>query len=100
MKIVWSPTARRCAEAAVDFIALDRPRTAIEWFGGLIQRVELLRDLPDQGRHVPEWGEPSVREILYEPYRVVYEIAEDRIEILVLSHVRQQFPSKRPEGSL
>ena len=46
MRIVWSPSARRRAEQAVDFIAEDRPRGAVEWFDGLIERVELLRTLP------------------------------------------------------
>ena len=42
-----------------------------------------------------EWGEDQVREILYDPYRVVYEIQDDRTEILVLSHYRQAFPEER-----
>jgi len=71
----------------VDYIAVDRP--AVQWFDGLVERVELLEDAPEQGRVVPEWHEESVREIQYEPYRVVYEIFDDRIEILTLSHMRQ-----------
>lgn len=71
MRIVWSRTARRRAQAAVDHIALDRPNTSLEWLEGLVRRVELLRDLPEQGRVVPEWHEPAVREILYEPYRII-----------------------------
>ncbi len=57
-----------------------------------MQRVELLRDLPEQGRVVPEWHESSVREVFYEPYRVIYEVLEDRLEILTLSHFRQELP--------
>jgi plasmid stabilization system protein ParE len=89
VKIVWSPTARRSAQQAVDFIEQDRPLVAVEWFEGLVERVELLRDLPDQGRIVPEWGAETVREILYEPYRVIYEVSPEQVEILTLSHVRQ-----------
>jgi plasmid stabilization system protein ParE len=99
LRIVWSPTARRRAQAAVDYIALDRPQTSLEWFEGLVQRVELLRDLPEQGRVVPEWHEPSVREVSHEPYRVIYEVVDDRLEILTLSHFRQQLPSEPPGGS-
>lgn len=69
MNIIWSPTARRRAQAAVDFIAADRPLGAVEWLEGLIDRLELLRDFPEQGRIVPEWNEPTVREIVYASLR-------------------------------
>jgi plasmid stabilization system protein ParE len=92
LKVVWSPTARRRALEAVDFIAHDRPLASAEWLNALIERVDLLRDLPEQGRVVPEWGEPSVREIMHEPFRVVYEVFPDRVEILTLSHFRQELP--------
>ncbi len=99
MRVVWSPTARRRAQAAVDYIALDRPRTSLEWLDGLVRRVELLRELPEQGRVVPEWHESSVREVFHEPYRVIYEIIEDRVEILTLTHFRQELPPEPPGGS-
>jgi plasmid stabilization system protein ParE len=65
----------------------------------LVVRVELLRDLPEQGRVVPEWHESSVREVSQKPYRIIYEVLEDRIEILTLSHFRQKLPSEPPGGS-
>jgi toxin ParE1/3/4 len=98
LTIVWSPTARRRAQAAVDYIARDRPHASREWLEALVRRVELLRDLPDQGRVVPEWHESFVREVFHEPYRVLYEVFEDRIEILTLSHFRQELPSQPPGG--
>ena len=98
MKVVWSPTARARAIAAVDYIAEHRPRLALEWLNGMVSRVELLSELPEQGRVVPEWNEPEVREIMYDPYRVIYEVREDRVEILTLSHQRQQLPTARDKG--
>ncbi len=65
----------------------------------MVRRVELLRDLPEQGREVPEWHEPTVREVFHEPYRIIYEIHEDRIEILTLIHFRQELPPRRSGGS-
>ena len=99
MKIVWSPTARRRAQAAVDHIALDRPQTSLEWLDGLVRRVDLLRDLPEQGRVVREWHESSVREVFHDPYRVIYEVLDDRLEVLTLSHFRQELPPQPPGGS-
>jgi plasmid stabilization system protein ParE len=31
LNVVWSPKALRRAEAAVDFLAVDRPLVALEW---------------------------------------------------------------------
>jgi plasmid stabilization system protein ParE len=95
VRVIWSPTARRQLNAAIDLFGDDRPQAALAWLDGLVQRVELLTELPEQGRVVPEWGADPVREVMYEPFRVVYEIHDDRVEILVLSHFRQSFPEKR-----
>jgi toxin ParE1/3/4 len=99
LRIVWSPTARRRAQAAVDYIALDRPHASLEWFDALVERVELIRDLPEQGRVVPEWHEPSVREVFHEPYRVIYEVSDEHLEILTMSHFRQELPPQPLRGS-
>jgi len=95
LNLEWSPTALRQANAAVDFIKQDRPEAAERCLTGLLERVELLRTLPEQGRVVPEWDEPTVREILFDPYRVVYEVFPDRVEVITLSHFRQQLPLER-----
>lgn len=73
----------------MDYIAVDRPNGSIDWLDGLLERIELLKSSPEQGRIVPEWHEETVREIQHEPDRVIYELYSDRIEILTLSHMRQ-----------
>jgi plasmid stabilization system protein ParE len=80
-------------------MAVGRPQASFEWLEGLVRRVELLRDLAEQGRVVPEWHDPSVREVLHEPYRVIYEVFADHIEILTLSHFRQELPPEPTGGS-
>ena len=84
----------------MEWIRVDRPLAAAEWYEGLVERVELLRDLPEQGRVVPEWHDPNVREVIYKPYRVIYEVFEDRLEILTLSHEREAHPRDPSGGSL
>lgn len=99
MKIIWSPKARQKAQEAVDFIKEDRPLVSEEWLEGLIERVLLLQEFPNQGRIVPEWGQPDVREVLHPPYRVLYQVFPERVEILTLSHVRQELEGQSDEGS-
>ncbi|WP_405287101.1 type II toxin-antitoxin system RelE/ParE family toxin [Gaopeijia maritima] len=56
--------------------------------------MEALGEFPDQGRVVPEWGDEGVREILYEPYRVIYEVFPEEVHILTLSHFRQELQDR------
>jgi plasmid stabilization system protein ParE len=99
LKIIWSPRARQKAREAVDFIKEDRPLASGEWLEGLVQRVLLLEEFPDQGRIVPEWGQPDVREVLHPPYRVLYQVSSERVEILTLSHMRQELEGQSGQGS-
>ena len=90
MKLIWSPRALTRAAEIVDFIAADRPQAALDWIDGLEERVQSLTELPEQGRVVPEWFEPTVRELIYAGHRVIYEIRDDYLEILTIKHARQQ----------
>lgn len=83
----------------MDYIAEDRPSVADQWFDSLVERLDLLRELPEQGRVVPEWGEPSIREVIHTPYRIIYEVHADRVEILTLSHERQLRHRERTSGT-
>lgn len=38
----------------------------------LVTRIERLRDHPDIGRMVPEFGQPLLRELIHPPFRIVY----------------------------
>ena len=38
----------------------------------IIARIETLADLPDSGRVVPEFNQPSIRELIHPPFRIVY----------------------------
>lgn len=63
-QLIWSPAARDDLRSVVSFIASDsRPRA--EAFGyRLIHEVERLKDHPELGRVVPEFGNPSIRELV------------------------------------
>jgi plasmid stabilization system protein ParE len=74
----------------VDFIAKDRPQAAVDWLDGLEDRLTSLPGLPEQGRVVPEWFEPTVRELIYLRHRVIYEVHSDRVDILTIRHSRQR----------
>lgn len=48
----------------------------------IVQRVEALRDNPDIGRVVPEFGQPYLRELIHPPFRVVYKREAKKLRIV------------------
>ena len=46
------------------------------------QAVGRLRAFPESARMVPELEDPRIREVLHGPFRVVYEIRADLVEIV------------------
>lgn len=41
---------------------------------------------------VPEYEEPEVREVIERPYRIIYRIKPDQIDILAVVHSAQMLP--------
>jgi plasmid stabilization system protein ParE len=46
---------------------------------------------------VPEYQRDDVREILERPYRILYRIKPDRIDVITVMHYRQLLPSDLTE---
>ncbi len=48
----------------------------------IVEHVEQLELYPDSGWVVPEFGTPSLRELLLEPHRIVYRRDEHAVSIV------------------
>ena len=83
-------------EEIVDHISSDRPVAAAEWAAGLFDLVGRLQSFPDRGRMVPELRQPSIRELIYGDYRVVYRIEGAKIGILTVRHGKRRFEVSEP----
>jgi toxin ParE1/3/4 len=89
VKVTWAPLAQGQVADAFAYIAVDRPSAALKWFERVVAKTESLCALPDQGRWVPEADRESLREVLVEPYRVVYRRDADEVVILTVQHERR-----------
>ena len=56
----------------------------------------MLAEYPDLGRVVPERQDPSQRELVLKPYRIVYRRHAEAVEILTIFHGARQFPHRLP----
>ncbi len=56
----------------------------------LVARIYLatrnLEQFPHLGRHVPEQVEGEVREIFVQPYRILYRVTPDLVEVVTVLH--------------
>lgn len=78
-------------DEAVDYVAAERPESALRWFDETMERVRSLERFPDLGRIVPELQRPEIREVLVYPYRVPYHRDEQQVTILAVLHDRRLF---------
>ncbi len=93
-KVIWSDEAIADLAALVRYIAEDRPLAAERFGRTVLDATRVLAVFPQSGRLVPEEGNPSVREIMVEPYRVIYEVNSDgqTVEILRIWHAARGTP--------
>ena len=92
MRLVWTRPALGDVLQIRDYIATDSPRYARLVAERLFGAVERLEAFPLSGRVVPELGEPTVREVIEAPYRIVYRVRPDVLEILTIVHSARRFP--------
>jgi len=52
----------------------------------LTKRSEQIADFPLSGRTVPEYSANDIREIIEKPYRIIYRINLNQIDILAVIH--------------
>ena len=85
MSVTWSREAGENLVDIEEFIARDSVERAIRFVDALIDYAEaLLADNPKSGRSVPEIGNPDIRELIYQGYRIVYRLNGDSIEIFTV----------------
>jgi plasmid stabilization system protein ParE len=72
MQVRWTEQAVQNLEDIKSFIRKDSPAYAIAVVSRLYEAVSQLEVFPDSGRVVPERGEPTIRELVRPPYRIVY----------------------------
>ena len=56
----------------------------------LVARSEQLAVFERSGRVVPEVGRDAVRELIESPYRLIYRIRSERVDVVAIVHERQQ----------
>ena len=89
MKIIWSPFSIERLTEIAKYIENDSPKNANAFIENIFNEIERLRTFPDLGRFVPELENRNIREIIYDSFRIIYRIDDNRIIILTIRHTKQ-----------
>lgn len=92
MELIWSPESLRDLESIRTYIAEGSPLYADLVVRRIVAAVERLRNFPQSGRIVPERDAPDIREVIVEPYRVVYRLRGGLVEIATVFRSSRRFP--------
>lgn len=92
MNVHWTDTAVAHLVAIYERIAQDAPVYAQRMIDRLTKRSEQIATFPESGRMVPEYEAPDIREVIESPYRIIYRIKVDQIDVLAVVHGAQLLP--------
>lgn len=97
MRLVWTSEAIRKLEDIRHYLEIEQqaPVAAINMIRRLVDRAPKILDNPLSGRRVPDYNDPKVRELLVNPYRMIYYVTDNDVYILSVMHQRQLLPTRR-----
>lgn len=91
-RLIWSPRSLADLEAIREHIASDSEAYAGLVVARLVSAPSRLLEFPESGRMVPEFGRPNLRELAVRPYRLVYRLRGDIVEVVTVFHAARMFP--------
>jgi plasmid stabilization system protein ParE len=92
MRVHWTDRAKTRLRLIHDYIASDAPLVAPQVIERLLARSYQIGEAPYAGRQVPEYQREDLREVLERPYRIIYCILPNRIDVITVMHYRQLLP--------
>ncbi len=86
MRVHWTDTAQAHLDAVHAYITQDSAEYANRTIDRITRRSQQIADFPLSGRRVPEYDMDQVREVIETPYRIIYHIKPEQIDILAVIH--------------
>jgi plasmid stabilization system protein ParE len=86
MNVHWTNTATDHLTAIYGYIALNAEEYAKRMVDRLTKRSEQIGDSPYSGRMVPEFEDKRIREVIEGPYRIIYYVKPEQIDVLAVIH--------------
>ncbi len=97
MKVVWTARARVRLRQIYNHIAQDQPLNAERVVDRITLRARQLMEQPRSGRIMAYYQRDDIRELIERPYRIIYHVLPDRIEILTVRDSGRVLPRRLDE---
>jgi len=86
-RLIWSQTSKKDLKEIYFYIAQDSKYYANSFVNKINQSVKKLKHFPRIGRVVSEYKNDSIRELIFQNFRIIYQISKtDSINILTIFH--------------
>jgi toxin ParE1/3/4 len=92
--VSWTDTAISHLIAIYDYIARDSPFYAQRMIDRITRKSQQIGQFPRSGRVVPEYERDDLREVIEKPYRIIYRIRPDQIDVIAVVHGAQILPAE------
>lgn len=89
LPVRWSRKALDTLDEGLGYIAQSNPDAAHQLQVLILAALEHVREFPQSARLVPEEGDPRIREVLREPFRIMYEIHPKELRILLVRRMER-----------
>jgi plasmid stabilization system protein ParE len=95
VNVVWSNRALRSLADIHSHIFTESEEAANRTVDGILKRGDQLGAFPRLGRVVDRYKRPGIRELVETPYRILYRVRRESVEIIDVFHSAQLPPWKR-----
>lgn len=92
MNVIWSDRALRSLAAIHAHISADSEANAHRVIDRILKRGDQLSTFPLSGRIVPHPRRKNVRELVEQPYRIIYRVGRDKVEVIDVFHSARRPP--------
>jgi plasmid stabilization system protein ParE len=92
MNVHWTEAALADLRAAEAYLARHSPRYAQSLVDRVFARTAQLADQPELGAVVPEYEVEGLRELFEDPYRIIYRVLQQQVDVVAVVHAARRLP--------
>lgn len=94
MRVHWTKNAIDHLAGIFEYIEINSPTYARRVVDRITRRSEQIAEQPLSGRKVPEYAAEDIREVIEKPYRIIYKIKPNQIDVIAVIHGARLLPDE------
>lgn len=94
MRVHWTNNAIGHLANIYEYIALNSPTYAKKMVDRITCRSVQIGEQPLSGRKVSEYHANDIRELIEKPYRIIYRVKQDQVDVVAVIHGARLLPDE------